>query len=162
MAKRDIVNLYDLINNNDLEWEVRNLLFKRAVVDRALSETLGNRTKAAKLLNISRYTLQKTISKSNDIMRGSKTDSKPLIKETRERVAVRSKKPKRLDSVRLISYFQQGLKLKEIAELMECKSYKVRNDLIDLLGEKKYNKLKDVYRFCKRENMEIPEEYLIQ
>lgn len=67
-----------------------------------------------------------------------------------------------LDSVLLMSYFKQGLKLKEIAELMDCKYYKVRESLIDLLGKEKYNKLKDVYRYCKRENMEIPKEYKIQ
>lgn len=68
----------------------------------------------------------------------------------------------KLDSVRLMTYFQEGLKLKEIAELMDCKYYRVRESLIEILGEKKYNELKDVYRYCKRENIDVPKEYKLQ
>jgi len=41
-----------------------------------------------------------------------------------------TKTAKKLDSMRLIAYFQEGLKLKEIAELMDCKYYRVRESLI--------------------------------
>jgi hypothetical protein len=110
-----------------------------------------DRATAARELGISERTLRSKIKLYKSVL--NPLPSSWFIKE---------RKGLKLDSVLLMSYFQQGLKLKEIADLMDCKYYKVRESLIELLGEKRYNELKDVYRFCKRENMEIPKEYLIQ
>ena len=141
MAKRDIVNLNLKTATRQLEIDLINICLDRGY----------NRTKAARELGISERTLRSKIKLYKNVL-----NPLPSTWDVKERKGLK------LDSVLLMTYFQEGLKIKEIAELMNCKYYRVRESLIELLGEKRYNELKDVYRFCKRENMEIPEEYLIQ
>ena len=141
MEKRAIVNLNLKTATRQLEIDLINICLDRGY----------NRTKAVRELGISERTLRSKIKLYKNVL-----NPLPSTWDVKERKGLK------LDSVLLMSYFQQGLKLKEIAELMDCKYYRVRESLIELLGEKRYNELKDVYRFCKRENMEIPKEYLTQ
>lgn len=141
MAKRDIVNLN--LKQATKELEIR-------LINNCLDQGYDRKT-AARELGISERTLRSKIKLYKNVL--NPLPSSWFIKE---------RKGLKLDSVLLMSYFQEGLKLREIAELMDCKYYRVRESLIEILGEKKYNQLKDVYRYCKRENMEIPKEYLIQ
>ena len=141
MEKRDIVSLNLKTATKKLEIDLINTCLERGY----------NRHKSAKELGISERTLRSKIKLYKNFL-----NPLPSTWDIKERKGLK------LDSVLLVTYFQQGLKVREIADLMDCKYYKVRESLIELLGEKKYNKLKDVYRFCRRENMEIPKEYLIQ
>src|SRR5210317_1586483 len=141
MEKRAIVNLNLKTATRQLEIDLINICLDRGY----------NRTKAVRELGISERTLRSKIKLYKNVL-----NPLPSTWDVKERKGLK------LDSVLLMSYFQQGLKLKEIAELMDCKYYRVRESLIELFGEKRYNELKDVYRFCKRENMEIPKEYLTQ
>lgn len=126
-----------------------------------------------KRLNITRLELEKTLestqynkSEAARELGCSLTALKQLVKrydlECVGNVGRPRKEAEKLDSIRLMSYFQQGLKLKEIADLMNCKPYMVRESLIDLLGKKKYNNLKLLYKWHKRENKAVPKEYLLQ
>lgn len=123
-----------------------------SLINSCLEEGLSQ-TKSAEKLGISSKTLRAKM-RAYDI-------------DMPTRWSMPTKTAKKLDSMRLITYFQEGLKLKEIAELMStqerpCKPYMVTKALIEILGEKKYNQLKDVYRYCKRENMDVPKEYKLQ
>ena len=141
MAKRDIVNLNFKQATEELEIKLINICLDRGY----------DRTTAARELGISERTLRTKIKLYEKAL--NPLPSSWFIKE---------RKGLKLDSVRLIAYFQEGLKLREIAELMDCKYYRVRESLIEILGEKKYNQLKDVYRYCKRENIDVPKEYKLQ